>query len=280
MKVQYLGTGGAEGFPGLFCECQACRKARLHGSYNIKTRSCTLINDIVLVDLSPDIYYQAIANQVSLSKVKSVVFTHSHLDHLDLFSLNLRGRDSASIIPTLIEQANYINIYGSEKVVNDIDKMINNEKRVNIDRFRIKSIEKLTKFTCEGMMFYPIKVVHDPFESCFIYAIHDGMNWFLLANDSGLFSEEVYQQMGKISPCFDAVSLDCARGNLPGDGHMGLAENITVRNELIARGFVKQNAKYYLNHFSHMCGMIHEEMQELASQHDFQMTYDGMILEI
>jgi len=280
MKVHYLGTGGAEGFPGLFCECQACRKARLHGSNNIKTRSCTLINDTVLLDLSPDIYFQAISNQISLSKVKSAVFTHSHLDHLDLFSLGLRGRDSASIIPDLIEQANYINIYGSIKVVQDIDNMINKEKRVNVERFKIKSIEEMTEFTCEGLKFYPIKAFHDPSESCYIYAIQDGKTWFLFANDSGLFSEEIYQRLDEISPCFDAVSLDCARGNLPGDGHMGLAENIAVRKELKARGLVKQSTKYYLNHFSHMCGLIHDEMQTLASQYDFQMTYDGMIFEI
>ena len=48
MKLQYLGTGGAEGFPGMFCACRACRRAREQKQY--KARSCSLINDSVLID--------------------------------------------------------------------------------------------------------------------------------------------------------------------------------------------------------------------------------------
>ena len=28
MKIQYLGTGAAEGIPAIFCECDTCKKAR------------------------------------------------------------------------------------------------------------------------------------------------------------------------------------------------------------------------------------------------------------
>ena len=27
MKIKFLGTGAAEGWPALFCECAACKKA-------------------------------------------------------------------------------------------------------------------------------------------------------------------------------------------------------------------------------------------------------------
>ncbi len=280
MKVHYLGTGGAEGFPGLFCECHACRKARLLGLKNIKSRSCTLINDTVILDVSPDLYFQAITNKIILSKVKSAIFTHSHLDHLDLFSLCLRARDCASVIPDLIDQDNFMTIYGSNKVILDVQEMIQKGKRENKSRLKIESIESLNEIDCEGVKIYPIKTVHDPSEECYIFAINDGESWFLYANDSGLFSEHVYQRIEEISPSFDAVSFDCARGILPGDGHMGLDDNIAVRNELMIRGLVKQNTKYYLNHFSHMCGLIHDEMQVIVEKYGFQMAYDGMKLEI
>ena len=280
MKVQYLGTGGAEGFPGLFCECHACKKARLLGGKNIKSRSCTLINDTVLLDVSPDIYFQAITNNINLSKVKSVIFTHSHMDHLDLFSICLRARDSASIIPELSDQGNYITLYGSNKVINDVKKMVQNGKRENINRFKLNLIASLNVIDCDGVKFYPIRTIHDPSEDCYIYAINGGNSWFLYANDSGLFSKDVYRRLEELSPCFDAVSFDCARGILSGDGHMSLEDNLTVRKELVLRGFVKQSTKYYLNHFSHMCGLVHDEMQNIADNHNFLLAYDGLIFEI
>lgn len=39
MKLQYLGTAAAEGFPGMFCNCTACERARKAGGKNIRTRS-------------------------------------------------------------------------------------------------------------------------------------------------------------------------------------------------------------------------------------------------
>ena len=39
MKIKYLGTGAAEGWPGVFCNCQHCREAREKGGKNICTRS-------------------------------------------------------------------------------------------------------------------------------------------------------------------------------------------------------------------------------------------------
>ncbi|HBJ10614.1 MAG TPA: carbon-phosphorus lyase, partial [Ruminococcaceae bacterium] len=38
MKFQYLGTAAAEGFPGMFCSCDTCEKARKAGGRNIRTR--------------------------------------------------------------------------------------------------------------------------------------------------------------------------------------------------------------------------------------------------
>ena len=44
MIFQYLGTAAAEGWPGLFCDCQACEKARAKGGRNIRTRSQAIVD--------------------------------------------------------------------------------------------------------------------------------------------------------------------------------------------------------------------------------------------
>ena len=56
MKLTFNGTSAAEGFPGLFCECEHCQKARILGGKNIRTRSSCLIDEQYLMDFPPDVY--------------------------------------------------------------------------------------------------------------------------------------------------------------------------------------------------------------------------------
>ncbi|HPC76977.1 MAG TPA: carbon-phosphorus lyase, partial [bacterium] len=43
MEIMFLGTAAAEGWPGVFCSCDYCKKARELGGKNIRTRSSVLI---------------------------------------------------------------------------------------------------------------------------------------------------------------------------------------------------------------------------------------------
>ena len=56
MKLQYFGTAAAEGWPSLFCGCDACRRAREAGGRNIRTRSQAMIDDKLLIDFPADTY--------------------------------------------------------------------------------------------------------------------------------------------------------------------------------------------------------------------------------
>ena len=54
MQLHYLGTAAAEGFPGLFCDCDTCRRARAEGGRSLRTRSQALIDGRLLIDLPAD----------------------------------------------------------------------------------------------------------------------------------------------------------------------------------------------------------------------------------
>ncbi|HEX28759.1 TPA: hypothetical protein ENG04_01615 [Candidatus Poribacteria bacterium] len=69
MKVKFLGTAAAEGWPGVFCECENCRRAREAGGKNIRTRSSLLLNDIYKVDLPPDTYLREPPGKPTLLRV-------------------------------------------------------------------------------------------------------------------------------------------------------------------------------------------------------------------
>ena len=42
MKIQFLGTGAAEGVPAMFCACPVCKKIRSMGKQEVRTRSQTV----------------------------------------------------------------------------------------------------------------------------------------------------------------------------------------------------------------------------------------------
>ena len=70
MKVQYLGTAAAEGWPGMFCHCKNCEEARRRGGRDIRTRCQTLIDDVLFLDFPPDTYYHALQFGIDASAVK------------------------------------------------------------------------------------------------------------------------------------------------------------------------------------------------------------------
>ena len=59
MKFRYLGTAAAEGFPAMFCRCDACEEARRLGGINLRARSQALIGEDLLLDFPPDTYAHA-----------------------------------------------------------------------------------------------------------------------------------------------------------------------------------------------------------------------------
>ena len=83
MKFQYLGTAAAEGIPALFCNCDICRTAARRGGKELRMRSGALVNDKLLIDLSPDLFAAKLQFDLDLSNVRNAIITHAHSDHFD-----------------------------------------------------------------------------------------------------------------------------------------------------------------------------------------------------
>ena len=90
MKVTVLGCGGSGGVPLIGCKCAVCTS---NDPRNKRTRVSIVVEEgptRVLVDASPDLRQQFLAN--GLAQVDAVVLTHAHADHIhgidDLRSVN------------------------------------------------------------------------------------------------------------------------------------------------------------------------------------------------
>lgn len=75
MKLTYLGTVAAEGFPEVFCNCEYCKEARKLKCKNIRTCSQSIINDDLLIDLPADTYMHFLDNDIEGDKIKYLFMT-------------------------------------------------------------------------------------------------------------------------------------------------------------------------------------------------------------
>ena len=61
---------------------------------------------------------------------------------------------------------------------------------------------------------------------------------------------------------------------------MGFEENRWLREELRQLGCVGPDTRYYLNHLSHMSGIIHDDMERLMGPEGFIAAYDGLEIKV
>ena len=95
MKLTFLGTGAGEGYPGYWCECPHCTYARKHRGKNLRTNSSMVIDEELLIDIGPSCFDNAARFGVNLSKIKTLLVTHPHEDHLYPQHLRWRNTDES-----------------------------------------------------------------------------------------------------------------------------------------------------------------------------------------
>ena len=278
MKLHYLGTAAAEGWPALFCNCENCRRARLAKGKNYRSRPQVLIDGKLMMDFGPDTFYHMMKYDLDFTDVRQVLLTHSHTDHFYSTELILRAMPYA-----FDRDKNKMILYGNEKchwmflrtlqVEDDSENMR--------DCVGFQQIEAFQTIQAGDYQVTSLQAIHDPKEECLIYLIRDQEGkTFLYANDTGYFPESTWQALEGCK--LDGISLDCTLGKNPTmeAGHMGLYANRKVVERLRSMGCIGDNTKIVLTHFSHNGGLLHEELEEETKKDGFIIAYDGMILYI
>src|SRR3978361_1038791 len=80
IELLFLGTGTSAGIPMIGCHCEVCTSSNPHDR---RTRPSVVFSyggKRVLVDPTPELRLQCIANAVEM--IDAVVFTHAHADHI------------------------------------------------------------------------------------------------------------------------------------------------------------------------------------------------------
>ena len=274
MKLTYYGTAAGEGWPGLFCNCDLCREARRLGGKNVRTRSQALVNDDLLIDLSPDTNMHSLVYGLDLSKINHMLVTHSHSDHMSPAELELLRE------PFALNRPEVFQIYGNRRVKEKIWSGVPDVSQV-ASRFNFHDARPFIPMEIKDYTVVPLLALHDKREECLFYQITPGDKTILYAHDTGAFPEPTMDYLKEHGVHLDLVSLDCTtQSEKDGKNHMGLADAARQKEELLELNLADTNTKWVVNHFSHNGHWLHERMVGEASKYGFLASYDTMAVEI
>ncbi len=277
MKITILGTAAAEAMPALWCECTTCEKAHQLGGKNLRRRTCYLLDDDTLVDFGPDAFWQATEFTIDLLKIKRIIYTHRHSDHLNPLELSWRCKGFSAV-------SRNIKIFAAQQVFDRMmpnataDSMTEELERLHLTAYILKAGQDVED---GGIGILPLPANHDPGGSPFFYILSRNGRKILICNDTGYPSEAAWNLMARQE--IDVALVDCTTGLANPDcanGHMGANTVIKVRDRLLECGALKANATVYANHFSHNGHALHSDLEAFFIPKGINVAYDGLLLDI
>lgn len=274
MKITYLGTAAAEGFPAVFCNCDYCIEAKKLKGKNVRTRSQAIINEDLLIDLPADTYSHFLNNDIDGDKIKYLIVTHSHQDHFYPSELAMRRVPFAHNMRA--EKIEMLCSIGAYEMMNGVDNL----SEFSIDFRAMRAFEQVM---LDAYTITALPARHYEGDGALFYIVSDASKTVLYAHDTGYFYDEVFEYIKNSDIFFDLISLDCTNVDIPiadNGTHMGLENIERVVNKLENMGAVNDKTIKVINHFSHNAAPIHHKLEERVKDVGYLVAYDGMCIEI
>ena len=278
MKLTYLGTAAAEGAPALFCHCAHCQNARRLGGKNVRTRSQSMLDDDLLIDLSPDTYHHFLQYGIEGDRIPYLLVTHPHSDHFHAMELLFRrppyGHEQRApvlhvIAPEAVKQK-LIDTYKKDHVPSGIDFVtLAAYEKGTLGEYRITAL--------------PARHMPEAPDAALNYIIEKGGKCVYYAHDTGYPFEDVFAFIEKEGFVFDLVSMDCTCGDMKisdESSHMGIANNRRMVERLRTIGAITPETVCVINHFSHNCDPLQERLEALVAKDGWRVSFDGCSIEI
>ncbi len=279
MKLEIWGSGGGEGYPAFFCNCDHCVQARKAGGKSIRSLHQSCIDGNIVIDLPMDTNMHLLRHNRSLYDVEHILITHVHADHFVPQFLDTRGDCFAHNI-----KHEKLKIYGSSKVKAFFDGVfgvyfINPVIRGNIE---FPVIENFETFTAGKYQITPLPAKHSPELKSLNYLIEDGKTSLLYLIDSGYPDAETLDFLQNRQIKLGCVVMDGTMGEREVGAycyHMGFEENKLLRAELLKRGMIDENTPVVVTHITHNSTRTHDTVEAIFEGSGITPAYDGFAIE-
>lgn len=277
MKITYLGTGAAEGVPAMFCSCSVCRNVRRLGRSEFRTRTQILIDDDLSIDFPPEAYSHSLEYGVSLSRLKYLLVTHSHMDHFYAHDFILRGYKYAQMEEDVLE------IYGNSEVNKVFAECTAREMKAEVaPHVRMHEIAPYMVFAVGDYKVIAISAQHSQAEQALLFYVEKGGKGYLHLHDTGMICDEALQFLAQNGAKAHVVSFDCTfvEGSYGAVArHMGIDDNMIIRKRLFELGVIDGGSKLVITHFSHNSNPTRTRLKEIENKYSVIAAYDGMTVE-
>ena len=285
MKLVFLGTAAAEGIPGLWCGCDICREARKRGGRNIRHRCCYIIDDDTMVDFGPDTFDQTRRAGFELPKLKRIIVTHPHGDHVSPGEFVYRKTPGfCTAVPEY-----KLDLVASKPTIREIARGLLTSNATGLDATRLFDDLRINPMIVApgewaktgDVELLPIPASHAPGMGAMIYAIRRNGRTLLIANDTGMLEPESWEMLCGVK--LDTAVIECTTAFRTPDAcrnHQGFNTTRAFREKLIELGCNTADTPAYVTHFSHNGYGLHEELEERFRPYGMVVAYDGLTVEV
>lgn len=210
--------------------------------------------------------------------IRSCIVTHAHSDHLYPEDIVMRIEGYA-----VVKGDKSFTFYSREATCGSIERLLAAEGDPSGKKVSAMRLELFQDYQVEAYTVTPLTANHSQQMDPAIYCIRSGEKAMLYAHDTGWFPDETWTWLETACPRLDWVSLDCTSIVQPSDrssSHMNLDQCAEVKQRMLSIGVADEKTVFCLNHFSHNGGLTYDELRPLAAEHGFEISYDGMTVEI
>ena len=270
MKLTFFGTAAAEAMPATFCNCKYCAEARRLGGKNIRTRSQSMVDDSLLIDLPADTYFHFVQNGVEGDKIKTLLITHSHGDHCYPTELFLRTPPYAHGM-----REKTLKVFCGRGAY---DKILAGGAPQNVE---ITKVSAFDSFMADGYKITALPARHAQGDDALFYII-EGEKTMLYAHDTGYFYPEVFDFIAERGFKFDLATFDCTNVDIKisdEGSHMGIDNIERVIVKLYEIGAIDESTVKIINHFSHNAAPLQHVLEARVEGKGWLVSYDGMSVE-
>lgn len=268
MKIHFLGTAASEGIPNPFCRCEHCLEARRLGGKDIRTQSSAIIDDLMLVDMSPTFSYQLLRDGRDATEIEMLLFTHTHPDHFNVGDLYSRMEGYG------YEICHPLHIFGNDRAINGSVSVLPGYTK---ERFGFHCLVPYETIEHNGYKITPLLANHAKWEYCFVYHIEKNGQVIFYGHDSGWFPELTWNWL--INKPLDIVVLECTyglNGNDRTDNHMSLETVFAAKEKLTNQGCIHEKTQVLVSHISHSARLLHTDLETVCAEYNILVASDGL----
>ncbi len=291
MKITFLGTAAAEGYPNPFCRCDNCEGARKVGGRALRKRASALIDDQLLIDFGPDLLPASQMHDVPLADIRYAAQTHAHDDHL--FPDNFIYRTDRCLAEGVHDIEYAVSPFVARTIKNALVHQFRSGDDLGKNHFPSFRMNLLIHQQWETVELGPyellaIPAVHAPGTEARILGIrrkagllHRASPSLLYATDTAPMPDGTWERVAQAGWAFDLVVMDCTHGTKQHSTvHHSLDSMLRERERMRDAGVVRDGARFIAHHFTHHSTPLPDELDKLGEQGGYDIAYDGMTAEV